>query len=51
MKYEVFVTQDAEDDIFAIYDYIFKNDGEDNANSVFQRIKETCLSLISFPDY
>ena len=50
MKYEVFVTQDAEDDIFAIYDYIFKNDDEDNANSVFQRIKETCLSLISFPD-
>ena len=47
MKYEVFVTQDAEDDIYAIYDYIFKNDGEHNANYVFQNIKQTCLSLIS----
>jgi len=35
MKYEVFVTQDAEDDIFSIYEYIFKNDGEDNADYVF----------------
>jgi toxin ParE1/3/4 len=50
MKYEVFITQDAEDDIYAIYDYIFKNDGENNANYVFQNIKETCLSLISYPD-
>jgi len=50
MKYKVFVTQDAEDDIFAIYDYIFKNDGENNANYVFQKLKDTCLSLISFPD-
>jgi toxin ParE1/3/4 len=50
MKYEVFVTQDAEDDIFAIYDYIFKNDGENKANYVFQKLNETCLSLISYPD-
>ena len=50
MKYEVFVTQDAEDDIFAIYDYIFKNDDENKANYVYQKLKDTCLSLISFPD-
>ena len=50
MKYEVFVTQDAEDDIFAIYNYILENDGVNSANYVFQKLKETCLSLISFPD-
>ena len=50
MKYEVFITKDAEDDIFAIFDYIFKTDGENNANYVFQKLKETCLKLISFPD-
>ena len=50
MTYEVFITQDAEDDIFAIYDYIFRNDGENKASYVFQKLKETCLSLISFPD-
>jgi toxin ParE1/3/4 len=50
MKYEVFITQDAEDDIFAIYDYIFRNDGENKASYVFQKLKETCHSLISFPD-
>jgi toxin ParE1/3/4 len=50
MKFEVFVTQDAEDDIFAIYNYISKNDGENSANYVFQNLKETCLRLISFLD-
>jgi len=50
MKFEVFITQDAEDDIFAIYEYIFRNNGENNANYVFQQIKKTCLRLNSFPD-
>ena len=50
MKYEVFLTKDAEDDIFEIYHYIFKNDSENNVNYVFNKIKETCLSLISVPD-
>ena len=50
MKYEVLITQDAENDIFAIYDYIFRSDGENKASYVFQKLKETCLSLISFPD-
>ena len=38
MKYEVFLTQDAENDIFAIYDYIFRNDGENKASYVFQKL-------------
>jgi toxin ParE1/3/4 len=46
MKFEVFLTQDAEGDIFEIYNYILEND----ANYVFQKLKESCLSLISFPD-
>ena len=50
MKYEVFLTKDAEDDIIEIYRYILENDSENSANNVFKKIKETCLSLISFPD-
>ena len=50
MKFEVFLTQDAEGDIFEIYNYILENDGENNANYVFQKLKETCLNLILFPD-
>ncbi|MHA2031655.1 MAG: type II toxin-antitoxin system RelE/ParE family toxin [Candidatus Kariarchaeaceae archaeon] len=50
MKYEVFLTKDAEDDIYEIYQYIFENDGDDNATYLFDKIKETCLRLMSFPD-
>jgi toxin ParE1/3/4 len=50
MKFEVFLTKDAEDDIFEIYNFIIENDVENNANYVFHKLKETCLSLISFPD-
>ena len=50
MNYEVFVTQDAEDDIFSIFIYVLENDSENSANYVFQKLKETCLSLISLPD-
>ena len=49
MKFEVFLTQDAEDDIFEIFNYILENDSE-NANYVFKKLKETCLNLNSFPD-
>jgi len=38
MKYEGFLTQDAEDDIFAIYDYIFRNDDENKADYIFQKL-------------
>ena len=50
MKYKVFLTQDAEDDIFEIFIFILKNDNEKNANHVYEKIKEICLSLLSFPD-
>jgi len=50
MKFEVFLTKDAEDDIFEIYQYILETDGTNNANNVFDKIKETCLGLISFPN-
>lgn len=50
MKYEVFVTQDAEVDIFPIFNYVIENDSEDSANNIFQKLNETCLSLISLPD-
>ena len=48
MKYEVFLTKDAEDDIFEIFTYILENDNENSANHIFDKIKQTCLSLFSF---
>ena len=50
MKYKVFLTKDTEDDIFEIFTFIRQNDNENNANLVFDKIKETCLSFISLPD-
>ena len=45
MKYEVYLTQDAEQDIFDIYHYIYTNDSHENANNIFDNLKKSCLSL------
>ena len=50
MKFEVFLTQDAEDDIFQIHAFIFENDSEANANKIFDGLKKTCLTLTRFPE-
>ena len=50
MKYEVFLTHEAEDDMFQIYTFISENDSEQNANYVFDALKKTCLNLTRFPD-
>jgi len=50
MKYKVFLTEDAEEDIFEIYNYIVLNDSIGNADSLFEKLRETCLSLENYPD-
>ena len=50
MKYEVFLTKDAEEDIFEIYNYIALNDSRNKAESLFEKLQKTCLSLGKYPD-
>ena len=50
MKYEVFLTEDAEEDIFEIYNYIVLTDSIGKAENLFEKLRETCLSLENYPD-
>jgi toxin ParE1/3/4 len=42
---EVFFAAAAEDDMFELYRYIYSHDSPGHADTVYQRIKETCNSL------
>lgn len=48
-RYEVYVIEDAERDLFDIYSYIMKNDSKDNADDVFDAIQTKILGLSSSP--
>lgn len=50
MKCQVYILQDAEDDILGIYRYVSLHDSKENAESLIDKIKETCASLETFPD-
>ena len=50
MKYEVYLTKDAEDDIFEIYKYVAQNDSAVKADKLFENLKNTCLSLENIPE-
>ncbi len=45
MKYEVFLTTDAEEDIFEIYEYVALHDSVGKADTLLKKLKETCDSL------
>lgn len=49
MKFEVFLTENAEDDIFDIYTYVQNNDSQLKADNLFDKLKETCLKLEELP--
>lgn len=49
MKYQVFITGDAERDILDLYDYILSSDSIGSADYVYKNIKENCLRLSDFP--
>jgi len=49
MKYQVFLVQDAEDDIFSIYSYISKKDSIAHASYVYNKLQDACYSLEHFP--
>ncbi|NIS09859.1 MAG: type II toxin-antitoxin system RelE/ParE family toxin [Candidatus Dadabacteria bacterium] len=49
MKYQVHITEDADQDLRGIYRYIARNDSKSKAKKLFGKIEETCLSLSSLP--
>ena len=49
MKYEVLLTQSAENDILEIYNYVALHDSVSKAEKLFDRLKETCISLEKYP--
>ena len=50
MKYQVHLIHDAEKDIFEIYNYVFRHDSPGKADSLFEHLKDSCLSLVDFPE-
>ena len=50
MKYQVHLIHDAEEDIFEIYNYVFRYDSPDKADSLFEHLKNSCFSLVDFPE-
>ena len=48
-KYKVYITDYAEKDIKEIYDYIFYNDSESNADRIINLIYNKCNTLSLFP--
>ncbi len=49
MSFEVFLTQDAEDDIFDIYTYALENDSQLKVDRLLEKLKENCLNLEDLP--
>jgi len=49
MSFQVFLTAEAEEDIFDIYRYVLAGDGRDRANHVLAELQETCQSLSQMP--
>jgi len=49
LKYEVFLSADAQQDILDQYNYIASSDSKTSAEYVYQNIKDKCKSLSEFP--
>jgi len=48
-RYKVYLTQNAENDLFDIYNYIYLNDSEKNAEKLFKNLFNKCRTLERFP--
>jgi toxin ParE1/3/4 len=49
-RYEVELTQDAQQDIQDIYDYITQNDSAFKADAVLVKLEAVVLTLVQFPE-
>ena len=50
MKYRVFISADAEKDLFEIYRHISTYDSPQNAEKLKAHLEKACLGLSEFPD-
>ena len=50
MDYQVFLVSEAEADILEIYKYVSRNNSINNANNIFDKLRETCYSLENLPE-
>jgi len=50
MKYKVNFLPAAEDDLFGIYKYVRLNDSKTEANKLFTKLYEKCLTLKNYPE-
>ena len=49
MTHQVFLTAEAEEDVFDIYRYVLAGDDRDRADHVLANLRETCQSLKQMP--
>lgn len=50
MRFQVYLTQDAERDLEELYDYIAQHDAPGNANYVLEKIEQAFTRLTEFPE-
>ena len=50
MAFEVYIVNDAEDDLYEIYNYVATYDSIEKAETLLSNLEETCQSLIVFPN-
>ena len=50
MNYEIFIIDDAEKDIFEIYQYVAIHDSPDKAEKLINNLEKTCYNLSTFPN-
>jgi len=50
MKYRVYLSADAENDLFDIWNYVAHNDSPQKADYLLQELESTCFTLEEFPD-
>ena len=50
MKFKVNVIKSAEDDLLEIYEYIYFNDCEENADKIYAKLVEKITSLREYPN-
>lgn len=49
MKFQVFITNEAEEDLFDIFKYVALNDSLSKATTLIQKLKKTCQNLNELP--
>ncbi|RMG81446.1 MAG: type II toxin-antitoxin system RelE/ParE family toxin [Bacteroidetes bacterium] len=49
-KYKVYFVTDAEEDLFEIYKYVASSDSKTKAQTLLNKLEQTCKKLSQFPE-